>query len=83
MSMTKQNFEALAEMCADDANEDLLCDATINLLAAFCKSQNGKFDKNKFHLRIASLKAKRKLRNNLLAKGVNKEWFDSHVEVII
>lgn len=83
MSMTKQNFEALAEMCADECNEDLLCEETINLLAAFCKSQNNKFDDNKFHLKIAALKAKTKLRNNLLAKGVNKEWFDSHVEVIM
>ena len=31
MSMTKQNFEALAEMCADECNEDLLCEETINL----------------------------------------------------
>ena len=83
MSMTKQNFEALAEMCADDAHEDLLCDATIDLLAAFCKSQNSKFDDNRFHLRIASLKAKRKLQQRMAMKGVNKEWFDSHVEVII
>ena len=83
MSMTRPNFEALAEMCADETHEELLCEATIDLLAAFCRSQNNKFDTDKFHLRIAALKAKTKLRNNLLAKGVNKEWFDSHVEVIV
>jgi len=83
MSMTRQNFEALAEMCADDAHEDLLCDATIDLLAAFCKSQNSRFDSTRFHTRIASLKAKRKLQQRMAMKGVNKEWFDSHVEVIL
>ena len=83
MSMSRQNFEALAEMCADDAHEDLLCDATIDLLAAFCKSQNSRFDSSRFHSRIASLKAKRKLQQRMAMKGVNKEWFDSHVEVIL
>tara|TARA_R100000315_G_C5222712_1_gene134334 strand:- start:395 stop:646 length:252 start_codon:yes stop_codon:yes gene_type:complete len=83
MSMSRQNFEALAHMCADETHEDLLCDATINLLAAFCKSQNSKFDDNRFHHRIASLKAKRKLQQRMAMKGVNKEWFDSHVEVIL
>ncbi len=83
MSMTKQNFEALAEMCADEAHEHLLCEETINLLAAFCKSQNNKFDDNKFYTRIASLKAKHKLQKQMAMRGVNKEWFDSHVEVIM
>ena len=83
MSMSRQNFEALAEMCADDAHEDLLCDATIDLLAAFCKSQNSRFDSSRFHSRIASLKAKRKLQQRMAMKGVNKEWFDKHVEVIL
>ena len=81
--MKRKNFEALAQMCADDTHKDLLCDATINLLAAFCKSQNNKFDDNRFHHRIASLKAKRKLQQRMAMKGVNKEWFDSHVEVIL
>ena len=83
MSMTKQNFEALAEMCADEANEDLLCDATIDLLAAFCKSQNSKFDSTRFHTRIASLKATYQIRKRLAMKGVDKEWLESHVEVIL
>ena len=83
MSMTRQNFEALAEMCADEAHEDLLCDATIDLLAAFCKSQNRKFDSTRFHNRIASLKATYKMRKRLAMKGINKEWLDSHVEVIV
>ena len=48
MSMTKQNFEALAEMCADETHEELLCEATIDLLAAFCRSQNNKFDTDRF-----------------------------------
>ena len=83
MSMSRQNFEALAEMCADEAHEDLLCDATIDLLAAFCKSQNNKFDSIKFHNRIASLKATYQMRKRLAMKGINKEWLDSHVEVIV
>jgi len=83
MSMTKQNFEALAEMCADETHEDLLCDATIDLLAAFCKSQNRKFDSTRFHNRIASLKATYQMRKRLAMKGINKEWLDSHVEVIV
>tara|TARA_R110002012_G_scaffold88216_1_gene217446 strand:- start:104 stop:355 length:252 start_codon:yes stop_codon:yes gene_type:complete len=83
MSMSRQNFEALAEMCADEAHEDLLCDATIDLLAAFCKSQNRKFDSTRFHNRIASLKATYKMRKRLAMKGINKEWLDSHVEVIV
>ncbi len=83
MSMTRQNFEALAEMCADETNEELLCEATIDLLAAFCRSQNSRFDSTRFHSRIASLKAKRKLQQRMAMKGVNKEWFDSHVEVIM
>ena len=83
MSMTRPDFEALAEMCADEANEDLLCDATIDLLAAFCKSQNHKFDSTRFHNRIASLKATYKMRKRLAMKGINKEWLDSHVEVIV
>ena len=83
MSMTRQNFEALAEMCADEAHEDLLCDATIDLLAAFCKSQNNKFDDDRFHKRIASLKAKLYLQKRMAMKGVNKEWFNEHVEVIL
>lgn len=83
MSMTRQNFEALAEMCADDANEDLLCDATIDLLVAFCKSQNHRFDSIRFHNKIANLKATYKMRKRLAMKGINKEWLDSHVEVIV
>ena len=83
MSMTRQNFEALAEMCADEAHEDLLCDATIDLLAAFCKSQNRRFDSTRFHNKIASLKATYKMRKRLAMKGINKEWLDSHVEVIV
>ena len=83
MSMTRQNFEALAEMCADEAHEDLLCDATIDLLAAFCKSQNRKFDSIRFHNRVASLKATYQMRKRLATKGINKEWLDSHVEVIV
>ena len=83
MIITKQNFEALAEMCADEAHEDLLCDATIDLLAAFCRSQNNKFDSTRFHNRIASLKATYKMRKRLAMKGINKEWLDSHVEVIV
>ena len=83
MSMSKQDFEALAEMCADDAHEDLLCDATINLLAAFCKSQNNKFDDNRFHHRIASLKAKRKLQQRMAMKGVNKEWFIDAIPALL
>ena len=83
MSMTKQNFEALAEMCADDAHEELLCDATIDLLAAFCSSRNPKFNKDLFHKRVASLKAKLLLQKRMAMKGVNKEWFDKHVEVIL
>ena len=83
MSMTRQNFEALAEMCANDANEDLLCDATIDLLVAFCKSQNRRFDSIRFHNKVASLKATYKIRKRLAMKGINKEWLDSHVEVIV
>ena len=83
MSMSRQNFEALAEMCADEAHEDLLCDATIDLLAAFCKSQNRKFDSTRFHNRIASLKATYQMRKRLAMKGINKEWLDSHVEIIV
>ena len=81
--MKRKNFEALAEMCADEAHEDLLCDATIDLLAAFCKSQNRKFDSTRFHNKIASLKATYKMRKRLAMKGINKEWLDSHVEVIV
>ena len=49
MSMTKQDFEALAHMCADETHKELLCDATIDLLVAFCKSRNPNFDSYKFH----------------------------------
>ena len=83
MSMSRQNFEALAEMCADETHKDLLCDATIDLLVAFCKSQNRKFDSIRFHNRIASLKATYQMRKRLAIKGINKEWLDSHVEVIV
>ena len=79
MSMTKQDFEALAEMCADETHKELLCDATIDLLVAFCKSRNNKFDSIRFHNKVAKLK----LQQRMVMKGVNKEWFDSHVEVIL
>ena len=83
MSMTKQNFEALAEMCADETHKELLCEATIDLLAAFCRSQNRKFDTDRFHSRISSIKAKRELQKRMATKGVNEEWFNKHVEVIM
>ena len=79
MSMTRPDFEALAEMCADETHKDLLCDATIDLLVAFCKSRNPNFDSDKFHNKIAKLK----LAQRMAMKGVNKEWFDKHVEVIL
>ena len=47
MTMTRPDFEALAEMCADETHKELLCDATIDLLVAFCKSRNNKFDSDK------------------------------------
>ena len=83
MSMTRQDFEALAEMCADETHKDLLCDATIDLLVAFCKSRNSRFDSIRFHNRVASLKATYEVRNRLAKKGIDKEWLNSHVEVIV
>ena len=79
MSMTQSDFEALAHMCADETHKELLCDATIDLLAAFCRSRNPNFDSDKFHNRVAKLK----LAQRIAMKGVNKEWFDKHVEVIL
>ena len=83
MSMTRQDFEALAEMCADECNEDIINDEVTDLLAAFCKSRNRKFDDDRFHKRIASLKATYQMRKRLAMKGINKEWLNSHVEVIV
>ena len=79
MTMTRPDFEALAHMCADETHKELLCDATIDLLAAFCRSRNPNFDSDKFHNRVAKLK----LAQRMAMKGVNKEWFDKHVEVIL
>ena len=79
MSMTRPDFEALAHMCADETHKELLCDATIDLLVAFCRSRNHKFDSDRFHNKVAKLK----LAQRMAEKGVNKEWFDSHVEVIL
>ena len=79
MTMTRTDFEALAEMCDDETQKELLCDATIDLLASFCKSRNPNFDSDRFHNRVAKLK----LAQRMAMKGVNKEWFDKHVEVIL
>ena len=79
MSMTRPDFEALAHMCADETHKELLCDATIDLLASFCKSRNPNFDSDRFDNRVAKLK----LAQRMAMKGVNKEWFDKHVEVIL
>ena len=79
MTMTRPDFEALAHMCADETHKELLCDATIDLLASFCKSRNHNFDSNRFHNRVAKLK----LAQRMAIKGINKEWFDKHVEVIL
>ena len=81
--MTRPDFEALAHMCADETHKELLCDATIDLLVAFCKSRNSRFDSIRFHNRVASLKATYEVRNRLAKKGIDKEWLNSHVEVIV
>ena len=46
----------------------------IDLLAAFCRSQNNKFDTDRFHSRISSIKAKRELQKRMAVKGINEEW---------
>ena len=79
MTMTRPDFEALAHICADETHKELLCDATIDLLASFCKSRNPNFDSDRFLNRVAKLK----LAQRMAMKGVNKEWFDKHVEVIL
>ena len=83
MTMTRPDFEALAHMCADETHKELLCDATIDLLASFCKSRNPNFDSDRFHNRVASLKATYQVRNRLAKKGFDKEWLESHIEVIV